>query len=103
MAYPVLAQRPGGLDAFAGLVCDVQLVADAMPLQQLGDRPPVPFALLLVRVAVQDDMPDVVFDSYIRHISEDNSAAKLQKNSIFAPQFGKLTDSLRFVFIGLIK
>jgi hypothetical protein len=48
-------------------------------------------------------MPDLVFDSYIRHISEDNSAAKLQKNSIFAPQFGKLTDCLRFVFFESIK
>jgi hypothetical protein len=103
MAYPALAECSGGFDAFAGLVRDVQFVTDVATLQQFGDGPPAALASLLVCIGVQDDMPDVVFDSYIRHISEDNSAAKLQKNSIFAPQFGKLTDSLRFVFIGLIK
>jgi len=39
----------------------------------------------------------------IRHISDGNLAAKLQKNSIFAAQYAILTDSVRFNLFESIK
>jgi hypothetical protein len=82
MVYPTFAQCFGGLDAFARLACDMQLVTDVASLQQFSYTPPTSLAFPLVRIGVQNDMPAVVFYSQVCHIVIYNETAKIRIFSV---------------------